>query len=208
MTLKKKMDQLVKELESNQKIELVHLKWKPAKSNDAKDPGIIFLNKTIKNLYNEEIPSDFISAMEVCNNTHICWRGEFEGKTYWGEIKWSDVTAKYKDLNLVGVQYLGEGTIPNSSKFSEVDTHPEIGDVHAVYYDRTDGKLYYNYQHNLYPLNINHEEYLEQAIVNKGAGIWPFLFVDSKYLTDEHTKQQVKDYVVDYTNAFQYFFNQ
>jgi hypothetical protein len=207
MTLKQKIDQLVKDLESNKRIELVHLNWKPGKQNNAKDPGIVFINKTIRSLYNEEIPLDFISSMDVCNNTHICWRGQFEGKTYWGEIKWADVTAMYKDLDLNNSMYMGAGTMPDYSKFSEIDSHPEIGDVHAVYYNRTDGRLYFNYQYNLYPLTINYREYLEQAITNRGAGMWPFLFVNPAYLKDEYTKQKVHDYFVNYTAATN-FFNQ
>ncbi len=204
MTIKQKFDQFVEELQANEKIELDVLKWKPGKPVRENEAGIKFLQKTVFSLYKEQIPEDFIYGSEVCNCTHVCWFGEFEGKTFSGELFLCDIVNMFAKEVLEGTWHI-DGDQPNIKKLSLIDTHPSLGDVHAVHYNREDGKLYFNYQWQFYPLTISYKEYLEQVIINKGSGMWPFLFVDEKHL-DDYTKQRFNEWLVDWNKAKEYLF--
>lgn len=204
MTIKQKFDQFAEELQTNDKIEIDKLKWKPGKPVIENEAGIAFIRKNVLNLYNETIPEDFIYGSEVCNNTHVCWFGEFEGKTFSGELFLADIVNMFAKEVLEGTWHIDDDR-PNLKKLSFIDTHPNLGDVHAVHYNREDSKLYFNYQWQFYPLTISFKEYLDQVIIHKGAGMWPFLFVDEKRL-DNYTKQRFNEWLADWNRAKEYLF--
>lgn len=200
--IKNKFDRLVKELEENKKIEVVHLRWKPSKPVTKNDPGIAFIKKFIKSNYQEELPEDFVYGIEVCSNTHICWRGEYNGQTFWGEMYLTSILDLYAELP-GGIQiehYHDLTTNPDLKKISPIDYHREIGDIHGTYYDRTNGQLLFQYKWDMYKLNLSHKEYLDQLCKTRGIAYWPFFFTGTK---PEYPDQALLDKTKE---ALSYFF--
>lgn len=200
--IRSKFDQLVKEIKDNSKIETVHFKWKPGMPVEKNAAGIAFLKKIIQSTFNETMPEDFIYGSEVCNNTHLCWRGEFNGETFWGETFLPSVTDLYAELpgGLQIEKFHGFETNPNLKKISRIDYHREIGDIHGTYYDRTNSNMLFQYKWDMYKLNLSYAEYLDKLCEMRGIALWPFFFTTT---TPDYPNQELLDKT---QNALNYFF--
>lgn len=200
--IRKKFDHFTKEVSENPKIEIVHFKWKPATPVEKNEAGIAFFKKIVKNTFKETIPDAFIYGSEVCNNTHICWRGEMNGTTFWGETYLPSVPELYATASKGEIQietYHGFEKKPDLKKLSPIDYHREIGDLHGTYYDRTNGDLLFQYKWDMYKLNLTYDEYLDKLCEMRGIALWPFFFTTTQ---PEYPDQAMLDKTKEALNYF------
>lgn len=195
---------MIADLRANPRIEIVDLKWKPAAMNEA---GIKYLRTFIEKTFKEPLPEPFLAAAEVSNNTHVCWRGEWNGKSCWGEFFLPSLLDLYREPpGGIQIEKSFGGRLKYSNKISVIDSHPEIGDTQSTLLDRAspDLPLWLHYKGRVYRLGLTYLRYLELLCTTRGIALWPAQFAAD--LGDSEDAPPIARRLAEMPDAIRYFF--
>lgn len=195
---------MIGDLKENRRIEIVHLKWKPAVMNEA---GVKYIETFIEKNFKEPVPDLFFQAGVVSNNTHVCWRGNRNGKTYWGEFFLPSLLDLYREpAGGIAIEKSFGGKLTYSKKISVIDSHPEIGDMQATLLDRATPSLplWLYYKGRAYAMTLSYLKYLELLCTTRGIAPWPFHFAD--YSADSENAPSIRDRLSAAAEALSFFF--
>jgi|GEM_PF-3073611 len=195
---------MIEGLKTNPNIEIVHLKWRPGIQNEH---GTKYFKNFIRKELKEEVPDTIIEVGRICNNTHVCWKGKWQEKTYWGEFFLPSSMDIYREPpgGIVIEKSFG-GELKYSNKISVIDSHPEIGDMHATLLDRSKPALplWFYYKGNAYAMSLSYTQYLEKLCITRGIALWPLHF--ATYKDDADNAAILGEKLAEFTKALQHFF--